>query len=529
MSGPDPVLGAFDAGAQGEADLRDPAVRRRLPRNDTGNAARLRAMLGEEMIYTPGRGWAVWNGRFFDFEAGTEEAIGRAVILQELHAEEAAVAASGPVPREALAALMAEQGILDTAEGEKAWRAAQRKGAAGYASACGNAGKIKSALEMARPLFRVPLDQLDADRMLLQVQNGTLDLAALAQDAPEAEEPEERAARLAGALSPPQRDHRPTRVAGCSYDPAAVAPGFERFLHLIMPDLADRLYLQRCCGMLLGGQRDETALIFLGQGGNGKSTLVKALSGVLGGYAQACRIEMFCESKGASASGVTPEEAVLPGARVYLASEPEVSVTLSAAKIKGLTGGDERQANPKNREVFSYAPVGVPIIQANKMPNVTDPSAGFWRRIYPVLFQQDLTGLPPGERLSSDASAAMLRREASGILNWLLVGWAEYRSCGLGPPASVLELKGSLRGLADPVGEFLGERCREGTGRRVRTAELHKAFTEWCEGQGNKPMGGRAFASAMLARDWARRKAGDWYWIGLDLAPTGEAREQEGW
>lgn len=512
---------------EGEPEpLGDPAARLGLSLNDRDNAVRLHSVLSSEMFWAPGPGWHVWRGAHFDAVGGREMAISRAGCLQRLVEEEARAAATAPVPKASVEARAKREGET-AAEAEAAIREGRRRGRMAYATGCGNAGRIKAALEMGQALFRRELGELDADRALLQCANGTLDLMAAAGAAPEAEEPEERLARMRAALAvPPRRDHWPTKVAGCEFDPEARCPGWERFVQLAMPDPFERAYLQRVSGLMLLGQRNEVCFILLGPGGNGKSTYVKAVEGVLGGYAQACRIEMFCEQKVAH-TGPTPEEAVLPGARVYLASEPETSVTLSAAKIKGLTGSDTRQANPKNKDLFSYRPVGIPVLQANRMPNVNDPSEGFWRRIFPVIFDERLADLPEGQRMDTEAVAAMLEAERAGILNWMIAGLAEYLDLGgLHPPDRVRALKGELRALSDPVGEFLESRCETGMGFRVVTSDLHAAFKAWSEKRGEKPMGGRAFAAALIAKGFGRQKSSDWYWLGLALrAGVGEPGE----
>lgn len=513
----DPVRDFRRGGGDGP-DYSDPVGRLKLKINDRDNALRLHGALREDMVFVPGKGWGCWNGRFFDFEAGDEEALSRAGRLEALINEETAALDTQPLSKERVQE-HAQSKAMSIEAAEKEIRAERKRGRAAAAAKCANISRMRAAVELAKPHFRRSIEALDSDREIIQVQNGTLDLRRLTETV-EAEDEEERSERWHSALREPEKASLPTRVCGVAFDPSAEAPEFQRFVRLIMPDDAERAYLRRCCGLLLGGQINETALFFIGQGGNGKSTLVNALEGVLGGYAQPCRIDLFIESRTANL-GVTPEEAVLPGARAYMASEPEMNVTLSAAKIKGLTGGNRRQANPKNKDVFSYMPVGIPILQLNRMPAVTDASDGFWRRIFPVMFGVSLSDLPRDQQRSSAEVAAMLRDELAGILNWMIEGYVDARDIGLSPPASVSEFKTAQRALADPVGEFLDEYVTVQTGSRTRTAHLHKAFVAWCERQGNKAMSGKAFMAAMFARGFKRIKDNHHYWVGLDMSDAG--------
>lgn len=523
MSGSDsPLPGEEPA----ENPFLDAHARLKLERNDQDNGRRLSHALAGEAIHVVGRGWGVWDGKRYNFEGGYHRMLARGAILQQLHEEEAAAIASQPVPQAAIETRIAETGEKpDIAE--RKIRAGRSRNRRDYAKGCGNLTRIRAALEMATAAFLVENSALDTDRRRLQVENGTLELDRIAE-IPEAEDPEERLERWRAALKPHARAGYPTRLAGCRFDPEAEAPEWLRLVRLAQPDDAERRYLQRCCGMLLGGRAGEIFLFLLGPGGNGKSTVIKAIEAVLGDYCQPCRVEMFLEHRNAGGTGPTPEEAVLPGARAYTAQEPRPGSTLDAGKIKGLTGGDRRQANPKNKDLFNYVPVGVPVLQANKMPVVNDPSEGFWRRCYPVQFKVNLGELAMAERRTDSEMQAAIERERAGILNWLLEGYAEFRAVGLMPPPGVTRLKKSLRALADPVGQFLLEKTARADGARTKTSDLHKAFAAWCEAEGDKPMSAKGFTAQMLALDYERMKSGDhWYWLGLELLDIGLIHEGE--
>lgn len=523
----DPVLDDFDRGQPSQADLTDPQARLALELNDRDNGKRLAAALGRDILCTPDGGWWVWNGQFYDGDGGDDLALGRAAILGALIREELAAADTAPIDVLERKRVMDREGVnADEAEGiiRSRRRGARKK----YAVDCGNVTKLQPALKMARPLLRVPTKALDGDRSALQLENGTLDLDVIGRPAPDAELDEEREARWLGCLAQPhRRDHYPTRACSCAFDPAAAAPEFERFINLAFPAPLDRAYVQRCMGMLLGGQRNETVFVLLGEGGNGKSTLVNAVSSVLGGFARTCRIELFLEQRGGPQTGPTPEEAALAGARVYFASEPDSQVTLSAGKIKGLSGGEDRQARNLNRGVMEFVQQGIPVLSCNKMPNVNDASKGFWRRIYPILFSTDFEALPADQQRHSTAVRAALERERAGILNWMIQGWINYCEWGLQPPEGVVVLKEQLHGLSDPVGEFLSARCRIDTGLKIKCSDLRREFVSWAEAEGDlRPIGPKAFTAQLLAKKFTKRKIrGHYHWVGVDAGLSSYSQE----
>ncbi len=518
------VTDALDGTAPEQSEMFDIAARCKLPLNDDGNGKRLKSALDGEAIHVVGRGWGPWDGKRYNFEAGAARMLALGACLQRLHEEEATALSARPVPDGEITSYMADNGEADRAVAERKIRAVRVRARRDYAKGCGNLARIRSALEMTTAAFLAGGEDLDSDRTVLQVLNGTVHLNEITE-IPEAEDPDERLVRWRAARHPHERSSLPTRVAGCNFEPEAKAPEFEAFIRLIEPDEKNRAYLQRCLGMLLVGRSGERWLILLGKGGNGKSSLVSIIEAVMGEYSQPCRADMIILHRNSGGTGPTPEEAVLPGARVYSVPEVDSSRVLDAGKIKGLTGGDRRQANPKNKELFNYTPVGVLLVQANKMPIINDPSHGFWRRVFPILLNVMLESIS-NDKL--DEKKARIRAELPGVLNWLLEGYAEFRAIGLDPPLKVLELKRSLKAMADPVGEFLTEATRQGSGLDVRTSELHKAFVAWCEVEGNKAMGSKAFTASMLALDFARFQSHHWYWRGLELADRSLLERESG-
>lgn len=498
------------------ADGLDPLARAALPRNDIGNAKRLEAAFGPDLIYVLGRGWGAWDGRRYDFDAGELMALSLAGRLQELLEQEAAAKAKGPVSQPELNSRMAESGEDEETAARKI-RADRKRALMQFALACGNTAKINGALKQLAPRLRHRADELDATPYRVVAKNGVIDLDAIAAPAPEAEEPEERRARLAVCLGAHDRAGLPTRVLGCAYDPDAECPRWLAFLDLAVPDREARAFLQRCMGYLLAGRNSaQVALIMLGQGGNGKSTVAMAVHHVLGDYAAPCRIDLFMESKHSNAGAASPEEAVLPGARAYIASEPEPGATMSSSKIKGFTGGEPRQSRGLGKDPFTWRPSGTPLISLNRVPRISDESHGLWRRLMFLNFLVDLTQLP--ERKDFAAVERDLEAEASGILNWMIDGWIDYRLRGaLDPPAASLERSAELRAGIDPVGEFLGDCTEAVSGGQIQSKELFDVFCLWAENMGVQPCAQKTFTRLMRDKGWHSTKShGRMMWRGID-------------
>jgi P4 family phage/plasmid primase-like protien len=513
--------------------------RAQLAENDADNAARLLSEHGHRLLYVVGRGWGVWDGARFCFQAGELAAFGVATELRALLAAEADwIAHNLPVTEEEVA------NFLTTPKGRQAWQSLDpqaeavrllRFAAAGQrrkaSTAAGNVDRINRALDYARHQCRATVADLDANPLALVCPNGQVDLAAAYRwERPEGCVEEEELAARAAWLQPIDRGALPTRVAGVPYDPTATCPAWEAFVALVMPDPEGRAALQRCLGYLLSGDNPEAACFILrGPGGNGKSTLLNALHHVLGerdGYAATCDIEQFIVTPPKPAGGHNADEVDLPGARAFIATEPAATDVLSMKKIKAWTGGDQRKSRGAfERGSFTWVPRGVPVLSVNRTPKLKDDDAGTRRRLVFIPLEVSLKELPEEARRPAHVVEAEHRAEGSGILNWLLDGWRDYKAQGrLALPEGWRDLRDRLLAGADPVAQFLREMTEPAEGARIPRADFNKAFGVWAEEEGAAAWSSKAVNDAMTERGHVPRKVkGVFGWPGIrwqhDAAP----------
>ncbi|MGG7567884.1 DNA primase family protein [Rhodovulum sp. DZ06] len=513
------VLGSFDAPPP---DAEDALARARLPHTDVGNAERLRMAHGRDLRFVPGLGWVVWNGRIWEAEFGESAALTMASTLPDLLLEESAALSSAPVPKAQLDAWLAENEGATPDEGRKAIRAARKRSAAGYAKTCGALPRLNAALTLLRDHCRARIADLDPFPFRVTAPNGELDLARLAAEAPDPADcsdgyGEAWGAHLRSCLAPHRRESLSTRSLDAALDPGADCPGWTAFLEAALPDPAMRAFAQRIAGYFLSGRNNlRICVVLIGPGGNGKSAFSSGLAKVLGSYAAACRIQMFLESR-VAAQGPTPEEAVLPGARAYISSEPEADDVFSGSKIKGLTGGEKRQAHAKGKAPFEWIPNGTPIISVNDVPRITDTSEGMWRRLTFLPFKVPLHELPPEKQVSDTVFEEILEREKAGILNWMIEGWVALQREGLNPPEDAAQIKVQQRSLADPIGDFLKECTTAEAASSIQSSDLHRVFEAWCERSGIKPFGITKFGRTLINKGLLRTKShGVNVWRHLD-------------
>lgn len=471
---PQPSPGDEMAIGDGQADEPpDPAGEVLLPpgveRNtDLGNAHRLVNDHHDEIRYVGQWGtWLVWDGRRWERDhAGAVYELAKATVAR----------------------MWRDAGQIEDAD--------RKKAAVAWALRSEAAARIDAMVRLARtdPRIVVSPDDLDADPWALNVRNGTVDLRT-------------------GQLRP----HRPadlhTKIAGVHHDQHAQAPAFDRFLETIIPDGDVRVFIQRAVGYSLTGLTTEQLLFFAhGSGANGKSTLFETLLTLLGDYGRHSEPDLLLVKGDAHPTGV----ADLMGARLVVTSEIEEGRRLAEATVKQLTGGDRIKARYMRQDFFEFAPTHKLFLHANHRPIVRGTDHAIWRRLRLIPFTVTIA------RSDQDPNLAKrLEHELPGILNWALAGVRDWHAHGLTEPLAVQAASDDYRADMDLLGAFLDETCVLLPGIQCAADALYKAYTDWCDDNGERPLSQRRLGQTLTERGLDRKKWGParrWHWLGIGLA-----------
>lgn len=488
-----------------------------LELNDRGNAARLLAVHGADLIFVLGKGWGVWDGNRYSFQSGPLKAAEMAASLPDVIQAEIEATRAREFDEFTLEKRMQREAkkprgkrYVDLNDVADDLRQEIVSKLYAHQIKCGNVDKQVKALKAMEWQVRAETRGLDSDPWKFVVQNGVVNLRSVL----DAKEPAGRwdfptpdlSKYRAPWLDAPDRQFTPTKCAGTNFIAAATCPQWEEFMELILPDSQVRQCMQRAMGALLFGMNvAQVALLIRGSGGNGKSTLMQIIGEVLGtfdGYAAPVKVEMFLQTQNQSAGQATPEEVDLPGARAMLASEPAVTDIFSAKKIKSLTGGDLRPARALGMPQFIYRPSGIPVILFNRTPRIKDEDEGTRRRLVFIPLDVNLRELPPEKRRNPLEVERALKEELPGILNWMLDGFRDFQTRlekgqgtppGIDPPAVMQTLKDRIMEAADPVGTFLRECAVIEDKGRTRTSDFFRGFKNWA-----RDNGARVYSDAAL-------------------------------
>lgn len=506
------------------------------PLNDTGNARRLMAHFGADMLNVREVGPHAWAGTHWEPEGGQEAFQRFAQRTAERVALEATVLAPGRLDArliedaERLASIAAEdlqpeerRIIADAAKAEDklAKRRAERRK---WAVSCGNSSRIAGMINQALPHITVPPDALDAEPLAVNVRNGTLRLV----EEPDPEDPDEGGTRTRWAvrLHDHDRDDRIAKLMPVEFDPEARAPAFEKFLDRFQPKPPIRRFLQQFYGYALTGLMGEQIFVFhYGLGANGKSTFMEAVARLMGNYAQLLPAEALTGDSQRRSDQATPEFARLPGARLVRCAELPRGERLRENTLKLLTGGEPILVRHLHKGFFDLKPIFKATGSGNDKPQVVGVDEGIWRRMRLVPWE---VMIPLAERRPMERVLAEFAAESAGILNWLLDGLCDYLTHGLIVPPEIAAATESYRADMDPVGEFTAACVRPAPDRKTTAREMYLAYVAWCHANSVKPFAEKTFAATMTTKGFAKSSGRIREYIGVVLEGVPDDPEASG-
>ena len=520
----------------------------REPENDTGNGRRLLNNFGTDLLHVRSIGWHAWADTHWEAEGGSEAATRYAQVTAARIVLEADVMTFTPHEQklDAGTARMeidkGEPSVSDSAERQKVARKAGDGAAAAlqarrtkrrkYSVSSGNTGKINGMLEQALPHRTVTIDDLDADKLALNVMNGTIRFVCDEVPDPDGGDYSEvTLKRYRVEIAEHNRTDNITKEAPVKYDPKAKCPAFDEAVKRFLPIAPVREFVQRYHGYALTGLTGEQCLVFnYGTGSNWKSTFIEIVARIMGPYCATIAFESLSGDQQRSGSQATPDLARLPGARLVRASEPERGVQFKEALIKSLTGGEPMLVRNNYQEFFEFRPTFKMVLSGNHKPEIGGVDHGIWRRIRFVPWPVTIT---ENEKRQMDEVMSELWAQRSGILNWLIAGALDYLNNGLQTPQEVIDATAEYRDEMDPVGAFVGA-CIEtvpvnpnGSSAFVSARHMYDAFAAWAVANAVRPWREKNFSTAMSQKGFAkeRHKSGVRY-INVLLKDVPEVRRR---
>ena len=271
------------------------------------------------------------------------------------------------------------------------------------------------------------------------------------------------------------------------YDPSADCPLFIDTLQGIFQNFPDRDDMIRHMGEILGYtiqpyKNIASWWLFRGPGGDGKSTILKILEGILEDAQLNSTIKLLSSG---SADGYNHAMASLVGKLAVIIEEVPAGYLLKDAGVKMLSENTKMEANPKRADAFNFMYAGNLIMCSNGFPATRDLSHGMFRRANIIPFNRQFTQSNE-EDLDRAANILGDAKEMSGVLNFMLEGLERLRNRGrFLPPESCVKAKEEWLGEANNVIRFINEKVTKSKDSTVKMCELGTLYEfyyqPWCQ------------------------------------------------
>lgn len=254
----------------------------------------------------------------------------------------------------------------------------------------------------------------------------------------------------------------------------------------------------------------EKALFMIGEGSNGKSTILYVLEQLLGADNKiSIPLEKLNDMH---------YVASLLNKLVNISIETNVKSEVYDAMFKVVVTGDSITADPKFRHPFTFRPYCKLIYALNNMPRVNDKTHAFFRRLLILRFNK---------QFSDEEANKTLKRELleylDGIFLWFVEGYRNLRKRGY------FVIDGHMRAEIDEykhennnVMVFVEEECVLDVNFSISKQDLYNAYKQWCNDNNNRSLSKRRFGKEFMKqyRSINEDRAGHERtrtWLGVDL------------
>ena len=256
-----------------------------------------------------------------------------------------------------------------------------------------------------------------------------------------------------------------------NYDPNAKSELWEK---VVSEDLypEDIPTLQEAFGYTLYPENVAQKLfVFLGEGANGKSLVLRVLESIIGKDHVANISPQEIENNRFAVSQ-------LFGKLVNIYPDLPSFALQSTGKLKALVSGDSLAIEEKFKKPFSFRNRAKFFFSANVLPKVSDNTRAFYRRLviinFPKTFDENTADPTLPEKLTNE-------KELSGILNWALEGLKRLMQNGFrfSYKKSVEEIQEIYTRASNPVKAFLDEETVEDSEAYIVKEDLYEAYKDY--------------------------------------------------
>lgn len=294
------------------------------------------------------------------------------------------------------------------------------------------------------------------------------------------------------------------------------------FLKCLRKALPDGIELYRALQafstiLLIRSMRIEKAFFFIGSGGNGKSTVMKAVENIFENYIAHVDLSDLVMDRFAASQLVDKL------ANVY--ADIQTLKLKDLAIFKAISSGDTISINEKYKHRRDETIKVVQFYSANKMPEIENANPGFYRRVFPIIFDQVIKKPDPyiDDKLNTPD-------EHKRILAMLIKIARTTKRFGFLFERTQEEIKTIIEKNTDPIRQFLDDKdfILIEPEYEIEKGDLYNYYKKYCKVHGYSPKPQASFSRYMTNLGFQSRKShGDRFFIGVGFPKIVEKDGQE--
>lgn len=297
-------------------------------------------------------------------------------------------------------------------------------------------------------------DEFDQDPNIINTKNGLLDIRS-------------------GSFQEHSSDFLSLTQIPVTYDPAATCPRILQFFGEVLYE-EDMPLTQELFGYILWrAYPAQKAFMFLGSGGNGKSTTINLIKSLLGADSySAVSLQELERNRFATVD--------LFGRLANLYDDLPDEALRTSGQFKMLTGGGIIRGERKFRDSFNFENYSKLIFSANKIPESHDDSDAFFRRWVIIVFSRTFEGDTQNRNLINELTT---EEELSGLLNLALQGLARLikNNWEFSNSKSTEDTKQEYIRKSSPIAAFIMDCMEISSTSSVPKQKLYQGFVDYCK------------------------------------------------
>jgi len=283
----------------------------------------------------------------------------------------------------------------------------------------------------------------------------------------------------------------PVRIP-VTFDQKADCPQWKKFIATTFPDDTQELAWELAAWLMTPNTSIQKAVLLLGEGSNGKSTWLTALTAFLGKKNVTSKsLHKLEMDKFAKAS--------LLGKLANICPDLPSGHLAETSTFKALTGTEAQlDAEIKYKDSFEFEPFARLIFAANQPPRSNDATHAFFRRWLVVPFDRTFEEGTDSVPIPRDVLDALLAepKELSGVLNMALAVYPRVREKGITETPSMKAAWNEFRQTTDPLSVWLDQNTIAQPEAIVIKHDLLKAYNDYLIRVGSPPVAESAFGRA---------------------------------